>query len=117
MAAELDTDSQDLAEVYDETNITEDGEDIAHPDMERDVFDVVTAADDADDDEFGGGDDEDYDPDQADDAEIDAMLEPDGVDSPHSLSRDDADVVTDSADSPADFQGGVDDDAEPEDAN
>ena len=82
---EMDADEQDMAEVFDETNITEDGEDIAHPDMERDVFDVTSAEDDADDDEFADEDDEDFDPDQADDAELDSMMEEDdGIDSPRS---------------------------------
>lgn len=107
MAADLDmgADSQDMAEVYDETNITEDGDDIAHPDMERDVFDVTSAADDADDDDFEADDDEDFDPDQADDAEIDGMMEEDdGVESPRSLGRDPTDVVTGAAESPADYE-------------
>lgn len=106
---EMDADEQDMAEVFDETNITEDGEDIAHPDMERDVFDVTSAEDDADDDEFADEDDEDFDPDQADDAELDSMMEEDdGIDSPRSLGRDEGDVVTATDESPADYQGGAD---------
>lgn len=102
---EMDADSQDLAEVFDETNITEDGEDIAHPDMERDVFDVVTAADDADDDTFNDADDEDFDPDEADEAELETMLEEDdGVDSPRNTGRDAGDVVTSTDESPADYE-------------
>ena len=42
-------DEQDLAEVFDETNITEDGDDIAHPDMAPNVFDVTRDDEDADD--------------------------------------------------------------------
>jgi hypothetical protein len=102
-------DSQDLAEVFDETNITEDGEDIAHPDMERDVYDVTTAEDDSDDDEFGDEDDDDFDPDEADDAELDTMMEEDdGIDSPRSLRPDEADLVTAAGERPADFEGGGD---------
>ena len=107
MADDLETgaDAQDMAEVYDETNITEDGENIAHPDMERDVYDVVTAGDDAEDDAFADSDDDDFDPDQADDAELDTMMEADdGIDSPRALARDEADVVTATEESPADFQ-------------
>ena len=117
MAADLDMDAddQDGAEIFDEDNITEDGVDIATSDMERDVFDVTTAEDDADDDEFGDEDDDDFDPDQADDAELDTMLEADdGIDSPRSLGRDDADLVTDTEETPAEFEGsgGEEDDDE-----
>ncbi len=113
---EMDADSQDLAEVFDETNITEDGEDIAHPDMERDVFDVVTAADDADDETFNDEDDDDFDPDEADETELETMLEADdGVDSPRNTGRDEADLVTATDESPADFETDRNsgDDAEP----
>jgi hypothetical protein len=102
-------DEQDTAEIFDEENITEDGVDIAHPDMERDVYDVTTAEDDADDDEFGDDNDDDFDPDEVDETELETMLEEDdGIDSPRSLSRDDADLVTATDESPADFQGGGD---------
>ena len=42
MASDQDmgADAQDQAELFDETNITRDGQDIAHPDMARDVLDV-----------------------------------------------------------------------------
>ena len=104
-------DEQDVAEIFDEENITEDGVDIAHPDMERDVYDVTTAEDDADDDEFGDEDDDDFDPDDVDEAELETMLEEDdGIDSARELGRDDEDLVTATDESPADFQGG--DDAE-----
>lgn len=106
---EMDADEQDMAEVFDEENITEDGVDIATSDMERDVYDVTTAEDDADDDEFADNDDDDFDPDEADDAELDTMMEADdGIDSPRTLSRDDADLVTATEESPADFEGGDD---------
>lgn len=103
-----DADDQDLAETFDETHLTEDGGDIAHLDIARDVLDVTRAEDDADDDAFG--DDDDFDPDTADDAELDLMLEnDDGIDRPRSLVADNADRVTDRADTPADYQGGDDD--------
>jgi hypothetical protein len=106
---EMDADDQDMAEIFDEENITTDGVDIATSDMQRDVYDVTTAEDDSDDDEFGDGNDDDFDPDQADDAELDEMLEADdGVDSPGPLTRDDADLVTATEESPADYQGDSD---------
>ena len=87
-----DADSQDLAEVFDETNTTEDGFDIADPDMARDVYDVTTAED--DDDEDQPEDPDDFDPDQLDEAEREEMLEEDdGVDSPRVLPIDEADLV------------------------
>ena len=87
-----DADSQDLAEVFDETNITEDGFDIADPDMARDVYDVTTAEDDEDEDQ--PEDQDDFDPDQLDEAEREQMLEEDdGVDTPRVLPPDEADLV------------------------
>jgi len=38
---------QDLAEVFDEENITEDGYDIVASDMQRDVFDATSVDEDA----------------------------------------------------------------------
>ena len=75
-------DEQDLAEVFDETNITEDGDDIAHPDMAPNVFDVTR-------------DDEDADEDEERD---------DGVDDDEPVGPDDEDRVTTEDDSPADYQ-------------
>ena len=109
MAADLDMDAddQDVAEIFDEDNITEDGGDIATSDMQRDVFDVTSADGDADDDEFADEDDDDFDPDQADDAELDAMLEEDdGIDGSGSGARDPADLVMETDDTPAGFEGG-----------
>ncbi len=107
-------DEQDVAEIFDEDNITEDGVDIAHPDMERDVYDVTSAEDDSDDDDFGDEDDDDFDPDDVDEAELETMLEEDdGIDAPRELGRDDEDLVTATDESPADFEGG--DDAEEDD--
>lgn len=112
MAADLDMDAddQDVAEIFDEDNITEDGGDIATSDMQRDVFDVTSAEGDADDDEFADEDDDDFDPDQADDAELDAMLEEDdGIDGSGSGASDPADLVTAEDGTPAAFESGGDD--------
>ncbi len=109
MPADLaeDADSQDLAETFDETHITPDGDDIAHPDIEPDVFDVTSADDDSDEDDLGGDDDGDFDPDEADDTELDAMLErDDGVDEAHPSGPDIEDRVASEGSSPADLQGG-----------
>jgi hypothetical protein len=96
-----DADSQDLAEVFDETNTTEDGFDIADPDMAPDVYDVTTAADDDEEDE--PEDPGDFDPDQLDEAEREQMLEQDdGVDSPRVLPPDEADLVPAGGDTPED---------------
>jgi hypothetical protein len=89
---EQDADSQDLAEVFDETNTTEDGVDIAHPDMAPNVYDVTTAEDDPDEDQ--PTDLDDFDPDDIDEADLEAMLEEDdGVDEARELGRDEADLV------------------------
>jgi hypothetical protein len=99
-----EADGQDLAEVFDEENITEDGRDIATSDMQRDVYDVTS--DDGDATEALEADD-DFDPDQADEAELEqiVMAEED-LDEPRSFARDDADLVADDGDSPADMEAG-----------
>jgi hypothetical protein len=56
MPPEADYDPQDVAEVLDETNLTDDGQNIANFDEIEDVYDVTQAEDDAAEDE-----DEDYD--------------------------------------------------------
>ena len=105
---EQDADSQDLAEVFDETNTTEDGMDIADPDMAPNVFDVTSAEDDADEDD--AEDPDDFDPDDIDEADREAMLEEDdGVDdddSDDARSGDPSDAIIDGDGSPADFQAG-----------
>ncbi|MBV8594112.1 MAG: primosomal protein [Caulobacteraceae bacterium] len=96
----LDADEQDLAEVFDETNLTRDGEDIAHPDVAADVFDVTRAADDTNDDAYSE-DAEDFDPDLVDDAELEEMLEmDDGIDGPRAATADPGDLVLSSAPGP-----------------
>jgi hypothetical protein len=103
-----DGDSQDLAEVFDETNTTADGYDIADPDMAPDVYDVTTAEDDEDED--GPEDPDDFDPDGIDEDERERMLEEDdGVDESHVFARDEADLVASDEDTPEDAAEKADD--------
>jgi hypothetical protein len=104
-----DFEGQDLAEVFDEENITEDGYDIATPDLQRDVFDATSVDEDADE---ALEPQDDFDPDQADEAELEQIvMAGDDLDEPRSFERDDADLVADDDISPADMEaGGVDDD-------
>jgi hypothetical protein len=99
-----EADGQDLAEVFDEDNITEDGRDIATSDLQRDVYDVTS--DDGDATEALEADD-DFDPDQADEAELEeiVMAEED-LDEPRSFARDDTDLVSDDDVSTADMEAG-----------
>ena len=63
-----DFDDQDLAEVFDETNLTDDGADIANFDDIDDVYDATRADGDADeDDDYDDFDPDDYDEDDEDD--------------------------------------------------
>ena len=102
---EQDADSQDMAEIFDETHTTEDGGDIAHPDMAPDVFDVTVADDDGDDEQ--PVDPDDFDPDRLDESERELMFEEDdGIDSDRETTRGRTDVVAGDDDSPADYQGG-----------
>src|SRR5580658_6028321 len=89
---EFDPDGQDLAEVFDEENITEDGFDIATSDMQRDVFDATSADEDANE---ALEPQDDFDPDQADEAELEeiVMAEED-LDEPRSFARGNADLVS-----------------------
>jgi hypothetical protein len=97
-------DAQDLAEVFDEENITEDGRDIATSDMQRDVYDVTRDVGDAIE---AREPDDDFDPDQADEAELEeiVMAEED-LDEPRSFARDDADLVSEDDISTADMEAG-----------
>jgi hypothetical protein len=99
---DVDSDSQDLAEVFDEENITEDGYDIATSDMQRDLFDVTSTDEDANE---ALAPDDDFDPDAADEAELEeiVMAEED-LDEPRSFARDDADLVSDDDLQPADLE-------------
>jgi hypothetical protein len=109
---------QDLAEVFDEENITEDGRDIATSDMQRDVYDVTSSDEDATD---ALRPDDDFDPDDADEAELEeiVMAEEDlDFDEPRSFARDNADLVSDEDISSGDMEAGVADDVlEAEDYN
>jgi hypothetical protein len=114
---EQDADDQDQAETFDETHITEDGEDIAHLDMARNVYDVTSADGDADDDDFEAEDPDDFDPDDLDEAEREALLEEDdGIDDDErAMSHDQADLVLDEEDGwPSGLEG---DDQSDEDAD
>ena len=101
---EQDSDSQDMAEIFDETNTTEDGVDIAHPDMASPLYDVTTAEDDADDDQ--PTDQDEYDVEELDESERELMFEEDdGIDTTRPAPRDPMDLISDETDSPADLQG------------
>jgi hypothetical protein len=117
---DFEYEAQDRAEVLDETNLTEDGEDIANFDEIDDVYDVTTAEDDDDlDDE-----DEDFDDDDVDelDDEIEGQRDDEGLDiAREPLAADGVrtgGVPTD-ADKPADMERGpdpladVDEDSDP----
>lgn len=97
-----DYDDQSLAETFDEENITPDGRDIATSDLERDVYDVTSADEDATD---ALAPDDDFDPDAADEAELEEIvLADEDLDEPRSFTRDDADLVADDDLRPADFE-------------
>ncbi|HSZ53917.1 MAG TPA: primosomal protein [Caulobacteraceae bacterium] len=102
-----DADDQDQAETFDETNLTEDGEDIARPDMMRNVYDVTSAEDDAADGDFGDEDDDDFDPDALDESERESLLEEDdGIDDDDGpITRDQGDLVSIDDCRPSDFEG------------
>jgi hypothetical protein len=115
---DMDADDQDQAETFDETHITEDGEDIARPDVMRNVFDVTSAEDDADDGDLEDQDPDDFDPDALDETEREVLLEEDdGVDDDDGpITRDQGDVVAEDDDSPATYQGVDLEDADPDEA-
>lgn len=98
------SDSQDLAEVFDEENITPDGRDIATSDLQRDVFDVTSVDEDATE---ALEPTDDFDPDAADEAELEEIvLADEDLDEPRSFERDDADLVAADDPRPADFEAG-----------
>ncbi len=100
---EQDADSQDLAEVFDETNTTADGYDIAHPDVAPDVYDVTRAEDDDDEDE--PADPDRFDPDDIEEGERERMLEEDdGIDETGVTAPGDADLVSGEDDSTTDYE-------------
>ena len=110
MAPETEYDEQDGAEVLDETNLTEDGGDIANFDDIEDVYDVTQAEGDAEEDEedFDNFDDEDADEidddlkGERDDEGLDVEREPL---SPVTGDEDDIEAaISDDDDAAADFE-------------
>ncbi|HWW25230.1 MAG TPA: primosomal protein [Caulobacter sp.] len=111
MSSDTDYDSQDTAETLDETNLTDDGEDIANFDELDDVYDVTQAEGDADEDDeevddlLDDEDFEDIDDDlegERDDEGLDIEREPLAA-----IAGDDRDLedsVSDDDDSAADFE-------------
>ena len=86
-------DGQDLAEVFDEANITPDGRDIATSDMQPDVFDVTSVDEDAD---AALAPDDDFDPDGIDEAEWEEIVMADeDLDRPRNRRRDRSALVPD----------------------
>jgi hypothetical protein len=99
---DLEYDDQSLAETFDEENITEDGRDIATSDLQRDVFDVTSVPEDA---REALEPQDDWDPDAADEAELEEVVRADeDLDGPQPISRAAADVVADDGARPADFE-------------
>lgn len=102
MTGDDETDAQDLAEVFDETNTTADGDDIANPDMAPNVYDVTYEDGDSDESEAR---DEDFDVDLATDDELDELLDrDDGVDDDEAVGPDDEDRVTTEDEDSADYE-------------
>ena len=99
---DADFDDQGLAETFDEENITTDGRDIATSDLQRDVFDATSVPEDANE---ALEPQDDFDPDAADQAELEeVLLAYEDLDEPRSFSRDDADLIADDDARPADFE-------------
>jgi hypothetical protein len=97
-----DYDDQSLAETFDEENITPDGRDIATSDMQRDVFDATSVDEDATE---ALEPQDDFDPDTADEAELEEIvLADEDLDEPRSFGRDAADLIADDDARPADFE-------------
>jgi hypothetical protein len=93
---------QDLAEVFDEENITEDGYDIVASDMQPNLFDATSVDEDANE---ALEPDDDFDPDKGDEAELEEIVMADeDLDEPRSFARDDADLVADDDLQPADLE-------------
>jgi len=107
MADTPEIDAEDIAEVVDETNLTEDGEDIANFDEMPRVLDVTSTIDDSDD---GDGDDDPelFDEDDSFDGEETA-----GDDSPRTGLEDRPDSAVSFADDEEDEPPVDDDEDEP----
>lgn len=76
--SDIDSDAQERAEVLDETNLTEDGEESANFDEIEDVIDLTSAKGDEDEDEFD--EDEIDDDDLEDDADDYRLIAEEDVD-------------------------------------
>jgi hypothetical protein len=99
---DLDDDDQSLAETFDEENITPDGRDIASSDMQRDVFDVTSVPEDA---REALEPEDDWDPDAADEAELEEVTQVDeDLDGPLPIGPDPTNLVADDDETPADFE-------------
>lgn len=95
-------DDQSPAETFDEENITKDGRDIATSDMQRDVFDATSVPEDAD---AALEPQDDFDPDAADEAELEEIaLADEDLDEPRTFARDDDNLVAADDPRPADFE-------------
>ena len=102
--SDSETEGQDVAETFDEENITPDGRDIATSDMQLDVFDVTSVEEDADE-ALEPADD--FDPDAMDEAEFEEVVQVDeDRDAPRAFVGDDADRVSDAHDQPEDLAAG-----------
>jgi hypothetical protein len=99
-----DLEGQDVAETFDETNITPDGGDIATSDMQPDVYDATTTVEDGDLDDALAPED-DFDPDAMDEAQYEeVVMAEEDLDEPRSFRGDDADRVGDDDPQPQDLE-------------
>ena len=99
-----DVEGQDIAETFDEENITTDGRDIATSDMQRDVYDVTTAAEDADLDEVLAPE-ADFDPDRMDEVEYEEIVQgEEDLDVPRTFAGDDENRVREDDLQPQDLE-------------
>ena len=97
-----DFDDQSPAETFDEENITKDGRDIATSDMQRDLFDATSVPEDADE---ALEPEDNWDPDSADEAEVEQVVRADeDLDEPRTFARDDDNLVEADDPRPADFE-------------
>ncbi|WP_165799338.1 primosomal protein [Caulobacter zeae] len=109
MPPENDYDPQDVAEVLDETNLTDDGQEIANFDEIDDVYDVTQAEDDASEDE---DDDDLLDESEFDeiDDELEAGRDDEGLDvereplDPVGGGLSDEDVISTDDEEPSDYE-------------
>lgn len=118
---DVEIEAQDRAETLDETNLTDDGAEIANFDDIPDVYDATSAEDD---DDLNENDDEDFEEDDVEvmDDELEAARDDEGLDirrEPLTAEADEPGGVPTDADRPADLEGEsrpdetVDPDADP----